>query len=50
MRGLSILIQSKEHNLFTYKVNKIALSFGDDKRHIQNYGVSTLALRHWKLI
>ena len=44
------LIQSKEHNSFTYEVNRIAISSGKDKRHILKVDVSTLALGHGKLV
>ena len=45
------LIKSKEHNLFTYGANKIAvISSRDDKRHILIDDISTLALGYWKLI
>ena len=34
------------HNITTQKMNKIALSYNDDKRYICEDGISTLALGH----
>ena len=42
MRG----IKSKNHNLGTYKTNKISLSCFDDKRYILRNGIKTLAYGH----
>ena len=42
MRG----IKSKNHNLDTYKTNKISLSCFDDKRYILKNGINTLAYGH----
>ena len=39
MRG----VKSKNHNLGTYKFNKISLSCFDDKRYIFRNGIETLA-------
>ena len=36
-------IQSKDHGIGTYKINKISLSFSDDKIHIQNNEYGGLA-------
>ena len=37
-------IQSKKHEIDTYKVNKkISLSFFDDKRYVLDDGINTLA-------
>jgi hypothetical protein len=44
-----IVIRSDKHEIYTEKVNKKALSSDDDKRVIQEDGVSTLAYGHWKL-
>ena len=37
-------IQSKDHGIGTYEINKISLSCFDDKIHIQNNGCDGLAL------
>ena len=37
-------IQSKEHRIGTYEINKISLSCFDDKIYIQNNGYDGLAL------
>ena len=42
MRG----IKSKNHNLGTYKTNKISLSCFDDKRYILWNGIETFAYGH----
>ena len=42
MRG----IKSKNHNLGTYKTNKISLSCFDDKQYILKNGINTLAYGH----
>ena len=39
-------IQSKDHKIGTYKVNKVLLSCFDDKLYIQNNGYDELALRY----
>ena len=39
-------IKSKNHNLGTYKTNKISLSCFDDKRCILKNGINTLAYGH----
>ena len=36
-------IQSKSHKYGTYDVNKVSLSCFDDKRHVLNNGINTLA-------
>ena len=43
------LFKSEKHEVFTQKVNKIALSADDDKRFILPDGISTLAWGHWRL-
>ena len=35
--------QSKKHKLGTYEINKISLSCFDDKRHVLDDGIRTLA-------
>ena len=37
-------IQSKDHRIGTYEINKILLTFFDDKIFIQNNGSDGLAL------
>ena len=37
-------IQSKDHRIETYEINKISLSYFDDKICIQNNGCDGLAL------
>ena len=39
-------IQSKKHKMGTYQVNKISLSFFDDKRFVLDDGTHTLAYFH----
>ena len=36
-------IQSKKHKLGTYKINKISLSYFDNKRYVLNDGIHTLS-------
>ena len=42
------IIRSHKHEVYT-EVNKIALSPDDDKRHILEDGVHTLALKHYRI-
>ena len=44
------VIRSYGHELYTERVNKIALSSNDDKRVIQEDGVHTLAYGHYSLL
>ena len=39
-------IQSKKHKIGTYEVNKISLSYFDDKRFVLDDGIHTLAYFH----
>ena len=39
-------IQSKNHKLVIYEINKISLSVFDDKRFLLNDGIHTLAYFH----
>ena len=39
-------IQSALHEIGTYDINKISLSCFDDKRHVLDHGVNTLAYFH----
>ena len=43
-------IQSQKQQIFTNEINKIALSYDDDKRNILNDDIHTLALGHYKII
>ena len=43
------VIRSRAHNIYTEKINKVALSCEDDKRFICEDGVHTLALKHYKM-
>ena len=43
-----MLFQNKKHEIFTSNVNKIALNRDDDKRLIQDDGITTLARGHYK--
>ena len=42
------VIRSHAHNIYTEKINKVALSCEDDKRIIVEDGVHTLALGPFK--
>ena len=44
------VIRSYKHDVFTEEVNKVALSASDDKRHILEDGINTLALGHYKIL
>ena len=44
MRSMKI-IRSENHDIYSKKVNKIALSNDDDKREVLKDNVHTLALR-----
>ena len=41
------VIRSRGHNIFTEKINKVALSCEDDKRFICEDGIHTFALGHF---
>ena len=43
------VIRSYKHEVYTEVVNKIALCSNDDKRHILEDGIDTLALWHYKI-
>ena len=42
-------IRSHLHNVYSERVNKIALSADDDKRCIMEDGISTLSYGHYRL-
>ena len=42
-------IKSEEHNIYTVEQNKISLSSYDDKRHLNNNGIKTLAHGHYSI-
>ena len=44
-----VRFQSNYHQIYTKKVNKVALSANDDKRVIGEDGISTKAYGHYKL-
>ena len=48
MRTMNV-IRSCRHDVYTEKVNKVALSADDDKRVIMEDGIHTLALGHYNL-
>ena len=43
------VIRSYKHEVYSEEVNKIALSSDDDKRHISEDGMHTLALGHYRI-
>ena len=43
------MIRNHMHEVYTEEVNKIALCPDDDKRHILEDGVRTLALGHYRI-
>ena len=44
------VIRSYRHEVYTEEVNTIALCPSDDKRHILEDGVHTLALGHYRIL
>ena len=42
------LIQHRKHDVFTFNINKLALSRDNDKRIIQDDQISTLAQGYYK--
>ena len=49
LRKMNVTI-SHMHEVYTEEVNKIALCSDDDKRHILEDGVHTLALGHYRIL
>ena len=49
LRNMNV-IRSYKHEVYTEEVNKIALCPDDDKRHILEDGVHTLALGHYRIL
>ena len=43
------VIRSRAHNIYTEKINKVALSCEDDKRFILEDKIHTFALKHYKM-
>ena len=43
------VFRSRNHDVYTEEINKVALSANDDKRVIQEDKISTLAYGHYKL-
>ena len=41
------IIQSKDHKIGTYEINRISLSCFDDNIYIQNSGYDGLAIGYW---
>ena len=48
MRTMNV-ITSRHHDVYTEKVNKVALSADDDKRVIMKDGINILAIGHYNL-
>ena len=48
MRTMNV-IRSCRHDVYTEKVNKVALSADDDKRVIMEDGINTLVIGHYNL-
>ena len=43
------IIRSHRHEVYTEEVNKVALDRTDDKRHILEDAIHTLALEHYRI-
>ena len=42
-------IRFQNHQLGSYEINKVSLSFVDDKRYILDNGVNNYAYEHYKI-
>ena len=42
-------IRSQKHQLESYEINKVSLSAFDDKRSINDNGISSFAYGHYKI-
>ena len=49
MRHKMRTIRSVKHKLQSFEINKISLSFFDDKRYIFNDGINSYAIGHCKM-
>ena len=49
MNSTMKMIRSFDHKIYTVSVNKVSLSAYDDKRHIQDDGVTSYAYGHFRI-
>ena len=42
-------ILSQRHQLGSYEINKVSLSFFDDKHHLHDNGIDSYAYGHYKV-
>ena len=45
-----VVIRSYNHQLYTEEINKVTFSGDDDKKHVLENRIDTLALGHYKLM
>ena len=43
------IIRSRKHEVYSEEINKVALSADDDKRHVLEDKIHTMALGHYSL-